>query len=78
MKKRYLIFKAHKRRSKAKKDREFARTFAQHKNVIAKHASLGEKRRREDEYKEQSVQRQNQNKLKNIKRRSESYHSHIY
>jgi ABC-type branched-subunit amino acid transport system ATPase component len=51
----------------AKLEREFAKTFAQHKNVISKHASIGEKRRRENEYTEQSVQNYKKFKLNNVK-----------
>lgn len=72
LRKRYMVFRANKRRSIAKMDREFALTFAQHKNVIAKHASIGEKRRRENEYLDLSHQKHDQSKIKNLKQRDDS------
>ena len=61
LRKRYMVFKANKRKSIKQKEREFANSFSQHKNLIVKHASLGEKRRRENEYKEKMRQKKHTN-----------------
>ncbi|CAI2372624.1 unnamed protein product [Moneuplotes crassus] len=49
LRKRQMVLQAKKRRSLAQKERNFAVSFSQQKNMIVKHASLGEKRRRENE-----------------------------
>lgn len=67
LKKRYLVFRANKRRSMAKVSREFALQFAQHKNVISKHASIGEKRRRENEYLESCLHKKSKSKTKSFR-----------
>lgn len=70
--KKFMVFRANKRRSLAKLDREFALTFAQHKNIIAKHASIGEKRRRENEYLDHSHHiAHNKSNVKNLKHQTE-------
>ena len=69
--KKHLVFRENKRKSYAKIERDFALTFAQHKNIIAKHASLGEKRRRENEYLDNSINRNVKSKVKNMKNQSE-------
>ena len=71
LRKKYLIFRANKRRSLARVDREFALSFAHHKNVIEKHASMGEKRRRENEYIETRQQRRGKNRPIHLKRVSD-------
>jgi len=70
MRKRFNVFRANKRKSLAKLDREFTLTFAQHKNVIAKHASMGEKRRRENEYLEKNAKIRTNSNVKNLKQLS--------
>ena len=64
MSKKHMIFRDNKRKSFAKIERDFALTFAQHKNIIAKHASLGEKRRRENEYLDNSINKHISSKIK--------------
>lgn len=72
LRKKFMVLRANKRKSVIKKEREFALTFAQHKNVIAKHANLGEKRRRDNEYHESSIKRKmNHSQVKNLKHQSE-------
>jgi len=59
LRKRYVVFKDKKRKSIAQQNRDFAVSFSQHKNLIVKHASLGEKKRREWEYREKIKRKKN-------------------